>query len=225
MGLFTGIANTIAGHKTMKEGKAMYGEGINERNAALASRKDLLEPDSLVKNVTLAEENLNAKSRIQILMEENADRSLARGLSSVSRYAGDSSSALQYALGVQDQSSQDRTSAALEGARDYARKEQNYYDRQDFRTQFAKTQYDLNVMMPYLQKLQFANDKVGSGQSMNMYGRQQKAEGIGGVLDGVANIGVAIGTGGLSLLAKKGGAGAGTPASYNAAQGWYGSNS
>lgn len=197
MGIFSGIANASAGRKTKKEGKKLYAEGLKERDEVLASRQDFQFPEEVMSAYGLAKATLAGKSQVQEGLERSADRTLANNASAVRRYATSGADALAAIAGVNQQANSQYNDAAIYGAQEKERNRGQLYDQASQVGQYRKLQYDLNVMMPYLQRLQFANDKVGAGLNMKLAGRQQQAQGWGSFGDGLLSAGISAASGGL----------------------------
>lgn len=209
MGLGAGIAGAISGRKNRKEGSKLYGEGLVERDAALASRQDLGESAALNTAYGLAQSLLTGETETQVELKKNAARKQSSNLGAVKRYATDGASALAAALGVNDSYNQDLGEAAVVGAQERFKNKQDFYDQSAAKTQYGLLQYDLNVQQPYLQRLQFANDKIGAGLNLKLSGRNQEAAGYGAAADGAMELALSAATGGLSSAGKAAGAAAG----------------
>lgn len=222
MGIFSGISNAISGRKTRKEGEKLYSQGLDERQSTLDSRQNYDLPQEVLDAYGLAKANANV-SQAQQGMERVAERTQASNLGAVRRYATSGADALAAAAGVNNQTAQELDQAQVVGAQEKLRNRAMLYDQASQIGQFRNLQYELNVQQPYLQRLQFANDKVGAGLNMKLAGRQQAAAGWGQIGDSVADIAVTAATGGLGggggLFSAAGGGGG--PSS---AGGYSGSN-
>lgn len=139
-----------------KQGQAMQKE-------AEGMRKDYEIPDEVLKAYQYSQSLLGDKSAIQSGMEENASRTLAGNLSNINKGATSATQAILAGSGAQQVFGNQMNQAAMAGAQDQTQKRGEAQGMALNMGDFRDTEYDFNYNLPYLQKLQFAQDYLGTG--------------------------------------------------------------
>lgn len=163
VGLASTVGGLIAGGKKRRAAKRMRKQGERLEKEAWAARTDFEIPDEIEQNVSMAENEAYAKPALQTYLEEIAAREEASNLSAVNRYATSAADALAAVSGVSRQTSQARTQAAAQGEQVRQQNMGRVYDARETLAGYRTMQWDMNVNMPFLQRLQFAQQMQGAG--------------------------------------------------------------
>lgn len=161
-----GVAGTIqsgVGLLQYRKAKKLYKEGQRLQKEAYAKRTDYQIPDEIKNNVALAQNEAFGKPAVQSYLEENANQKLSGNLSAVRRYATSSADALALASGANTQANMDMNSAAVAGAQQRQQNMQSLYQANSNLGDHRALAWDLNVNVPFLQRLQWSQDLMGTG--------------------------------------------------------------
>lgn len=185
----------------------MARQGQSMQKEAEAIREDYKVPEEVLKAYQFSQSLLGGKSALQSGMEENASRSLAGNLSNINKGATSATQAILAGSGAQQAYGGQMNQATMAGAQQQNQRQgmaQNMaLNMGDFRT----TEYDFNHNLPYLQKLQFAQDYLGTGVQgmMDLYGigeqkemakKDRRARMIGGLIQANSKAAATVATGG-----------------------------
>lgn len=192
--IVTGIINNRRAKKLRKKGERLQQE-------AEAKRTDFTIPDEIQQNIDMAENDAFGRPALQGYLEEIAAREEANNLSAVSRYATSSADALAAAAGVNNQSAQALGRAAAAGEEVRQQNKQQLYGARREMADYRTMAWDMNVNIPYLQRMQFAQQMQGAGQQGQIDATNSIGRGVDNLIGTAANfaipgIGKLIGGGG-----------------------------
>lgn len=156
--------------------KKLRKRGEKLQREAEERRTDFSIPDEIRKNQQLAESDAFGKPALQSYLEEAAAREESSNLSAVNRYATSSADALAAAAGVNNQSARARTQAAASGEQVRQQNKGALYNANNQMADYETMAWDMNVNIPYLQRMQMAQQMQGAGyqgqtDSLNSIGR------------------------------------------------------
>jgi hypothetical protein len=164
--LAKGIQDTIKlgmGYSQYRKARKLLKKGEKLEKEAWAKRTDYKIPTEITGNVGLAESEAFGKPAIQKAMEESADIEMGRNLSTVRRYATSSADALALATGATQQARDGMNEAAVAGAQQRSDNMQHLYEAKNTLADYKTLQWDMNVNVPFLQRMQWAMDLQGAG--------------------------------------------------------------
>lgn len=211
MGIFSGLFNQHASIKNRKETERIKKRGENEMKRAWSERTDFEIPKEVQENIQTAKNNAYGKPAIQSYMEEAANQGLSNNLTAVKRYATSSADALAAAAGANNQAAQGMNNAAMAGAEQSSRNMDRVYEANNQMADYKTMAWDMNVNVPFLQRLQWAQGLVGAGYQGRLDANNQYAQGGGETFDsffGMLNQGA---SGGASRGTSQGSWRRGTP--------------
>ena len=142
-------------------------------------------PDIIKDRVALAKQEVG-NSTVQTNLERMANDKLARNVGNIQRTATSSTDALGALAHAENQASQDFTQAAVAGGQERQQDLQNLYGAQSELGSYENIQYDQNINMPYLQRMELAQGKLGLATQMQMQAGGAKLENAGFVGRGIA---------------------------------------
>ena len=174
--IITGIINNGRARKMRKKG-----EGLEQQ--AYAGRTDFEIPQEIEQNLALAKNEAFGKPALQSQLENIAASEESANLSAVNRYATSGADALAAAAGVSQRTSQSRQKAVATGQEVRQQNMQTLYQAGNNLADYRSMQWDLNVNIPFLQRLQFAQQLQGAGYQ----GQNDAINSIGRGLDDTAN--------------------------------------
>lgn len=152
------IAKGIRARKLRKRGERL-------QKKAEQQRTDFEIPEEIMDNLDLAKNEAFGKPALQSYLEEAAQLQQADDLSAVGRYATSSADALAAATAVSSKTAGARMDAAAAGEEVRAQNMKNLYNAGAQLADYKAMAWDVNVNMPYLQRMQFATDMQGAGRA------------------------------------------------------------
>lgn len=162
-----GVAGTIqsgVGIWQYRQARKLRKQGEALMEKAYKDRTDYQIPDEIKQNYQNAQSEAYAKSAVQQYMENSADQNQSNNISAVKRYATSSSDALAAASGVNQQNMQARNQAAVAGAEVRQQNMGRAYEAGNLLADYKSLAWDLNVNVPFLQRLQWSQDMIGAGR-------------------------------------------------------------
>jgi hypothetical protein len=185
-----GVAGTIqsgVGLMERRSGKKMAKRGEKLMKEAWDKRTDYQIPDAVNQNVAQSQLELGGKSALQQGMENAANSELSNNVSAVRRFSTSSADALAAASGANAQASARMNDAAAAGAQERGQNLQSLYQARNTLADYKTMQWDMNVNMPFLQRLQFAQGMIAAGQNQKNSGTQQFVQGQNQIGQSAAN--------------------------------------
>jgi hypothetical protein len=170
------IIGGVAARKARKDATKLRQRGEGLMNEAFAKRSDYAIPDEIKNAYDLSENRAFAKSGVQSALEKSADQTLSNNLSAVRRYATSSNDALAAASGAYGANQQSYNDAAVAGAQDKQQNMAALYDQASQMGSYKNLMYDMNVNVPYLQRLEFAQGMIGAGFQGEQNSRMASAQ-------------------------------------------------
>jgi hypothetical protein len=175
-----GILQARKARKLRKKGEALM-------NEAWAKRTNFEIPDEAKQNFQEAQNQAYAKPELERAMEENANAGLSNNLSAVKRYATSSADALSLANNANQQFNQRMNEAAITGGQVRQQNQERMYDARNVLSDYRAMAWDMNVNVPFLQRLQWSQDLIGTGMSGEQAGMNQFVEGQNQIGESAAN--------------------------------------
>lgn len=172
----------IKGAKARKQRK----RGEKLQREAEARRTDYRIPQEVIDNQKMARNEAFAEPAIVRYMEEAAQREQANNLSAVNRYSASSADALAAAAGVNATTGQRMADAAITGEQVRHQNMGALYQANNQLADYRTMQWDVNVNMPYLQRMQFAQDMQSAGRAGE---NQAINDGIGSLMQITSSFG------------------------------------
>lgn len=167
------IVKGIKARKRRKKGEKM------QREAEAFRKENPFEiPDEILENQQLAKNEAFAEPAIVRALEEQARGEQANNLSAVARYATSGADALAAATGVNNQTASRMRDAQIAGDEVRRSNMRDLYGANNTLADYRNMAWDMNVNMPYLQRMQFAQDMQSSAQAA---GDQALTEGINSI--------------------------------------------
>lgn len=209
-----GVAGTIqsgVGYYQYRKARKLRKEGERLMKEAQAKRTDYQIPDEIRNQYSLAHSEAFGKPAVQQAMENAADAEQSANLGAVSRYATSGADALAAAAGVNQQSRQGYNEAAIAGAQQRQQNMGNLYQAGNLLADYKSMAWDLNVNIPYLQRMQWAQDLIGAGYQGQNSGINTFVEGQNQIGESAANFFSFGGGGGGGASAMSSGGGGGNP--------------
>jgi hypothetical protein len=163
-GVVGGIMKNNAAKREYARGRRMYRKGSKQANTLLDNRPEYKIPEEVQASLNLAQNELGS-SALQSGLQTQADRQLANNVSVINRSAtsgADALAALNKAVG---QSQEGYNNAAIAGAQERQSDLSNLYNAQSQMGDYHGIQYDQNVNLPFLQRMELAQGKIGAGLS------------------------------------------------------------
>ena len=185
-----GIAGTIqagVGLYNKRRAKKLRRKGEALMNEAWSKRTDYQIPDEIKQNYLTATNEAYSTPAIQRLMEQNANQGLSQNLSAVKKYATSANDALAAAVGANRQYASDVNQAAVAGAEQRQANLNRMYESGNVLADYKSMQWDLNVNVPFLQRMQWAQEMIGSGYQGETAGLNQFVEGNNQIGQSLAN--------------------------------------
>ena len=161
-----GVAGTIqsgVGLLQKRKAKKIRRQGEKLMQEAWDKRTDYEIPDSITDNYATAQNEAFAKPAVMQYMQDAADRQLGSNLSAVKRYATSSADALAAASGANDVYGSALNQASLAGAQTRQQNLGQMYEAGNTLADYKTMAWDLNVNMPFLQRMQWAQQMIGTG--------------------------------------------------------------
>lgn len=213
-----GVAGTIqsgVGLFQRREAKKLRKKGEAMEAEAWANRTDFEIPEEVTRNLQTAQNEAYGKSQLQSYMEEQADSEQANNLSAVRRYATSSADALAAAGNANLMARRGKQEAAVAGAQERQQDMGRVYEAGNTLADYKSLQWDMNVNMPFLQRLQWSQSLQGAGYGGMQAGLNQFVEGQNQIGESAANFfgGGGGGGGGMGGGMMGGGGGGGNLAS------------
>lgn len=141
----------------------IYKQGQDLYSQAEEERQDFQIPDEIKKAYSYAQQLLGGKSTLQSGMEENASRALSGNLANINKGATSATQAILAGSGAQNQYNANLNQAAMAGAQQKSQREGQALGAAQMMGDYDTMKFDQNINIPYLQKLQFSQDMIGSG--------------------------------------------------------------
>jgi hypothetical protein len=212
-GIAGGISTNRAAKKQIAAGKGMASAGAAEAKKALnfKRRNPFKIPAEAKTNVDFATNELGS-SALQEQMMQQADRSLASASGAINRTSTSSSDAQAMLMKLYGQSQEGYNNALMVGAEERQRDIGNYMNANNQMADYRGIQYDQNVNMPFLQRMELAQGKVGGGMNMMGAASQARVESAGMIGHAISGAGQVVG-GLYSAGAFSGGGGGSTAGS------------
>jgi hypothetical protein len=227
-----GVAGTIqsvVGLMQKRKARSLRIKGERAERDAWKNRTDFEIPKEITDAYGTAQAEAFGKPALQQYMENAANQELSGNLSAVKRYATSGADALAAAAGANQQATAGMNQAAMAGAEARQQNMDRLYNAGNLLADYRSMAWDQNVNVPFLQRLQWAQDLQGAGyqgenDSINTFVAGQNQIGqsaanffsIGGGAGGAAG---AMGGGGAGAAASSGGGGynwsnGGSPSGY-----------
>jgi hypothetical protein len=179
-GLFSGIGKRRAAKRRSREGSKLIRRGEAAAEKALAFREEnpFEIPDEARASLALAQNELGT-NRIQQALEEKNNAALASSAGLVKRTATSGSDALAAISKLQGQTNELNTQAAVAGAQERNQDIGNVLNANQLLADYHGIQYDQNVNMPFLQRLELAQGKIAAGYSLKGAATQAEIDSSG----------------------------------------------
>lgn len=158
-----GVKGTIIGIGQKKRAKKLRKKGEAMEREAYAMRTDYQIPEEVKNNYAQSQNEAYAKPAVQRYMEEGADRELANNISAVGQYSTSGADALSAAFAANQQSLVGKNQAAVAGAQARQQNMGRMYEAGNTLADYRSMAWDMNVNVPFLQRLQWAQDLQGAG--------------------------------------------------------------
>lgn len=152
-----GIAGAIGGGKKRRARR----KAKQDFDEMLANKPQYEIPDEIGNNVQDATNEAFGRPALQAYLEEIAAKEQADNLGAVGRYATSSADALAAAAGVNNAASIDRSRAAAAGQEVRQQNMGRMFDARRDLAEYKSMAWDMNVNMPFLQRMQFNQDLHG----------------------------------------------------------------
>lgn len=213
-----GVAGTIqsvTGLIQKRKARKLRKRGEGLEREAWKKRTDFEIPQEISDQYQAAQNQAYGKPAVQQYMEDAADQTLSGNLSAVKRYATSGADALAAATAVNQQSMADRNQAAIAGEQARQQNMDRLYNSGNLLADYKSMAWDMNVNIPFLQRLQWAQDLQGAGyqgenDAINTFieGQNQIGQSAANFFGGGGGMGGMIGgAGGGSTTASSGGGG------------------
>jgi hypothetical protein len=161
-----GVAGTIqsgVGLFQKRRAKKLRRKGEKLMQEAWDKRTDFEIPDEITDAYATAQSEAYSKPAVMQFMEDASARELSQNLSAVKRYATSSADALAAASGANTQYGAGLNQAAITGAQARQQNMDRMYEAGNTLADYRTMAWDLNVNMPFLQRMQWAQQMIGSG--------------------------------------------------------------
>lgn len=204
-----GVAGTIqsaVGLFQKKRARGIRRKGEKLMEEAWKKRTNYEIPQEVRDNLASAQNEAYSKPAVMQYMEDAAGRQLAGNMSAVRRYATSSADALAAAAGANQGYGDALTNAAVAGAQTRQQNMQNVYNAGNTLADYKSMAWDMNVNQPFLQRMQWAQQMIGSGY-------QGENDAINTFVEGQNQIGQSA----ANFFSLGGGAGGGGGGSFNSA--------
>jgi hypothetical protein len=191
-GAIKGISGNRAAKKAKKSADKMLKKGDKQAAEALAFKEanPFEIPDAVKNSLALAENELG-NSTLQTNLERQADAALAGSVSRVERSATSGADALAAISKVYGQSQENYTAAAVAGAQERQGDLNNLYQAQAQLSDYQSIQYDQNINMPYLQRMELAQGRIAGGLNAQGQAMAAKTQAAGNLGEGITQLGSA----------------------------------
>jgi hypothetical protein len=189
-GLTSGIGKNNAAKRMAREARRMRKAGMKESRAAIKFKADnpFLIPAEAKANVALAANELGS-SALQEQMMQSADRNLASATGAINRTSTSSSDAQAMLMKMYGLSQEGYNNALMAGAEERQRDLGNYMNANMQLADYRGIQYDQNVNMPFLQRMELAQGLTGGGMNMMGATAQSQIDSAGFLGDTIGNLG------------------------------------
>lgn len=158
-----GVKGTVVGIGQYRRAKKLLRKGEDLQRQAEAQRTDFKIPDEIKNNYQTAQSEAFGKQEIQQQMENSADAEQSANLAAINRYATSGADALSAASGANQQTAVGYNQAAIAGAQSRQQNMGNMYEAGNLLADYKSMAWDMNVNIPYLQRMQWAMDLQGAG--------------------------------------------------------------
>lgn len=185
-----GVAGTIqsvAGYRQERKASKIRKKGERLQQEAWDKRTDFEIPEEVKKNYATATNEAYAKPAVQRYMEEGADRQLANNISAVGQYSTSGADALSAVFAANQQALVGKNQAAVAGGQARQQNMGRMYETGNALADYRSLAWDLNVNVPFLQRLQWSQDLIGAGYAGQQAGVNQFVEGQNQVGESAAN--------------------------------------
>ncbi len=189
-GAISGIGKNNAAKRMARRGSRMVKSGTKAANAALAAKEanPFLIPAEAKANAALAANELGS-SALQEQMMQSVDRNLASATGAINRTSTSSSDAQAMLMKLYGQGQEGYNNALMAGAEERQRDVGNYMNANSQLADYRGIQYDQNVNMPFLQRMELAQGKVAGGMNMMGATAQAQVDSAGFLGQTVSNLG------------------------------------
>jgi hypothetical protein len=164
-----------AAQKAQRQAESLQRKGEAQMDEAWKKRTNYEIPKEIQDQYNLAGERAFAKSDIQTGMENSADRGLSNNLSAIRRYATSSNDALAAVSGAYGANQEGYNQAATAGAEQKQQNMAQYYQQGSQMGDYKNLMYDMNVNVPFLQRMEFAQGMIGAGFQGSQNARMAQA--------------------------------------------------
>jgi hypothetical protein len=175
-----GIFQARKARKLRKKGEALM-------NEAWSKRTDFEIPDEAKANFQEAQNQAYAKPAVERAIEDNANFALSNNLSAIKRYATSSADALSAVNNASQQFNQNVNQAAIAGDEVRQQNISRLNDSRNVLSDYRAMAWDMNVNVPFLQRIQWAQDLIGTGTTGEQAGINQFVEGQNQIGESAAN--------------------------------------
>lgn len=182
-----GSIEAVVGYRNERRASKLRKKGEKLMDEARAGRTDYEIPQEVLDSYGTAQNEAFGKPAIQRYMEENADRNLANNISAVNRYSTSGADALAAAFSANQQSQADYGQAAAAGSKMRGQNFDRMYDAANTLADYKSMAWDQNVNIPFLQKMQWAQDLYGAGYQGQIDGTNQFVQGNNQIGQSLAN--------------------------------------
>lgn len=204
-----GTVQSVVGLMQKNKAKKLRKKGARLEKEAWEKRTDFEIPQEVRDQYQAAQNEAYGKPAVQQYMEDAADQTLSGNLSAVKRYATSGADALAAATAVNQQAYNDRGQAAIAGAQARQQNMAAMYSAGNLLADYKSMAWDLNVNVPFLQRLQWAQDLQGAGYQGENDAINTFVEGQNQIGQSAANFFSIGGGGGGGMGGMMGGGGGG----------------
>lgn len=183
------IFSFFAGKKPIKEQQKLASQQQAMGEASLRKAdgiwQDYKTPQGIEDNLNDAQNNLNSRSMLMQMLQENADRNAANQTQNVKNAATSGAEALAGFNQVSLNQSQAMREASVTAEMERQRKRQELQSARTAQAGYKDKEWETNVNMKYLQELQKGNDLIGAGYQNKFGALNNLSKLYQGVGDGV----------------------------------------
>jgi hypothetical protein len=200
-----GTVQSVVGLMQKNKAKKLRQRGERLQKEAWEKRTDFEIPQEIRDQYIASQNQAYGKPALQQYMEDAADQTLSGNLSAVKRYATSGADALAAATTVNQQSMSNRAQAAMAGEQARQQNMATMYNAGNLLADYKSMAWDMNVNVPFLQRLQWAQDLQGAGYQGENDAMNTFIEGQNQIGQSVANFFGGGGGGGGGMMGGMGG--------------------